>query len=283
MKRKIIKIDENLCNGCGLCIPNCPEGAIKIIDGKARLISDLFCDGLGACLGHCPLGAITIEEREAAAYNEEIAMGNIVKAGENTIKEHLQHLKDHGETKYLKTAIDYLKTNHMWSESFNQFSPLPESAKACPSVSHFSGCPGHQAVSLKPTAEKPHSPVRMQSELQNWPVQLHLINPQASYLKDCHLLVAADCVAFACANFHQSLLQDKIVVCFCPKLDQGVESYIEKLAQIFAEQSIHSITIAHMEVPCCGGTVSIVKQALKKSGKEIPIKTIMISISGEIN
>ncbi len=271
MKRKIIEINEKKCNGCGLCIPNCPEGALQIIDGKARLISDLFCDGLGACIGECPEGAITTIEREAEPYDEAKVMENIIKAGANTIKAHLKHLKDHDQNEYFEQAVVILLRKGL---------PIPKIEED----SCLGGtCPGVAAHSIEREEESvTNLNVKMGSELQQWPVQLHLINPNAPYLKNAELLIAADCVPFAFANFHQRFVKGKIVINFCPKLDSGIDSYIEKLAEIFKNQDIKSITIVKMEVPCCGGIEHIVMKALEKAGKALFVKTNTISINGEI-
>jgi len=276
MKRKIIKIDEDKCNGCGECIPNCPEGALQIIDGKARLISDLFCDGLGACIGECPLGAISVEEREAEPYNESKVMENVVKAGQSVIKAHLEHLKDHNETEFLNQAVDFLNENKI---------EIPEiEEKSVPFA-----CPGMKIVD-KREEHPPESPVQgglssdtieaedLPSELRQWPTQLHLVNPQASYFQEADLLVAADCVPFAFNNFHGKYLKGKTLVHFCPKLDDSYEKYVEKLSQIFSLNNIKSITVLKMEVPCCGGTRAIVDAALENSGKNIKIEDITINI-----
>lgn len=272
MKRKIIKINDEKCNGCGQCIPNCPEGALQMIDGKARLISDIFCDGLGACIGECPIGAIDIEEREAEPYNEKLVMESIVKGGVNVIKAHLKHLEDHNEEEFLRLAKEYLIENNI---EIPEYKEVPK--MAC-------GCPSSMTKDLR--KEKAHTSaqkaVSMNSELNNWPVQLQLLNPNAPYLKGADLVIAADCTAFAYPNFHQKFLKDKVLIMFCPKLDVTLEQYVEKLSTILETQDIQSITIVHMEVPCCGGVESIVKQSLMKSNKNIMVKDYTISISGEI-
>lgn len=272
--RKIIKIDEQKCNGCGLCMPNCPEGAIQIIDGKARLVSDLFCDGLGACLGHCPAGAITIEEREAEKYDERTVMANIVKAGPNTIKAHLDHLRDHNEHGYLAEARAYLKEKNI---------SITEEEEV-QMAHHGGGCPGMRMVDNRDAQRGAISdePVSIGSELRQWPIQLHLLNPHAPYFNDADLLIAADCVAFSFGNFHQRFLKGKTLVILCPKLDDGIDSYIEKLTSIFKDNNVKSVTVAHMEVPCCFGTVQIVEDAIKKSGKHIVMKEYTVSLKGEI-
>ena len=273
-KRKIIKIDEQKCNGCGLCIPNCPEGALQIIDGKARLVSDLFCDGLGACIGHCPEGAINIEEREAQKYDEPKVMANIVKQGKNVIKAHLEHLKDHNEAGYLKEALNYLKENKI----DNPLSNIDTTSKPLPC-----GCPGNKVVdfrTLKEPASQRKPSQREESCLRQWPVQLTLVPAYAPYLDNTDLLISADCVPFAYADFHRDLLQGKTLLVGCPKLD-NIAAYENKLNQILENNNIKSITYAHMEVPCCSGLIGVINSAIKASGKGIPFKEVTISIKGE--
>lgn len=274
MKRKVININESLCNGCGDCIPNCPEGAIQIVDGKARLISDIFCDGLGACIGYCPLGAIKIEEREAEEYDEVKVMPNIVKAGKNTIIAHLKHLYDHGEMKYLNQAIEYLKNNNLPVPEYNT-KPL------------FSVCPGSNAINIEKNNSaddqtNTENNLNLRSELTQWPIQLQLINPNSQFFDNSDLLITADCVPFTYADFHRRFLKNRKLIILCPKLDKVIESYIEKLSIIFENHSIKSVTIVRMEVPCCGGTNYIVEEALKKSGKNIIVKEYIISLKGDI-
>ncbi len=275
MKRKIIKIDEEKCTGCGLCIPNCPEGALRVIDGKVRLVSDLFCDGLGACIGHCPEGAIAIEEREAEVYDEARVMENVIKGGKNVIKAHLEHLKEHNEVTYLKQAVDFLKSKNM---------EIPIGIEGEKPVNHHKGCPGARMIDLGEKQEKPAAGqnVELTSELRNWPVELTLLNTDAPYLKNADLLVAADCVAFAYPNFHKKFLAGKILTIFCPKLDKTIDEYIDKLSHIFKNADIKSITLVHMEVPCCFGTEKVVKMAMEKAGKDIPLERHIISLKGEI-
>ncbi|MFA4982445.1 MAG: 4Fe-4S binding protein [Candidatus Omnitrophota bacterium] len=273
-KRKMIKIDEGKCSGCALCIPNCPEGALQIIDGKARLISDLFCDGLGACIGHCPQGAITIEEREAEKYDERKVMKNIVNQGKNVIKAHLEHLKEHGESGYLKEAMEFLKEKRINI-------PIED-------ASHHHGhgagpCPGSKIIDLGKDGkreDKGGAGAKLRSGLRNWPVQINLIPPSAPYLNNAELLIAADCVPFAYADFHQELLKGKVLLVGCPKLDDA-EVYKEKIGRIVKNNNIKSITYAHMEVPCCFGMVPIIKEAIAGSGKDIPFKTVVIGIKGD--
>lgn len=272
-KRKIIKIDEKKCNGCALCLPNCPEGAIRIIDHKARLISDLFCDGLGACLGYCPQGAITIEEREAIPYDENKVMANIVKQGPNVIKAHLLHLQEHKELVYLKQAINFLKKKKI-NITLDQ---------ACkPGGNTVGACPGSRAVDLrKPQAAK-NAPLsrHAESELGQWPIQLRLVPTCAPYFDGADILISADCVPFAYANFQEDLLKGRILLVGCPKLDD-VPLYEEKLKQIFTDNNIKSIAYAHMEVPCCFGLLPVIKEAIRLSGKSIPFEEVTISIKGK--
>jgi ferredoxin len=274
VKRNIIKIDEEKCNGCGLCIPNCKEGALRVIDNKARLISDLFCDGLGACLGHCPEGAITIEEREAEPYDEKKTMEeNIIPAGKNTIKAHLEHLRDHNEKEYLNQALETLKENNITN-------PLADSEENKMEKDSPCGCPGTAMREVNSSTDASEN-AEQTSALRQWPVQLNLLPSQAPFFENSHLLVAADCVPFANPNFHSKLLNEKSLVIGCPKLDD-IEAYKEKLTEIFKNNKIKSVTTAIMEVPCCHGFQSAVEEAVKASGKDIPIIKEVISISGEI-
>jgi len=272
-KRKIIKIDEKKCNGCGACIPNCPEGALQIIDGKARLISDLFCDGLGACIGHCPEGAIKIEEREASPYDEKKVMENIIKQGDNVIKAHLEHLSGHGAKKYLEEALESLKAHGIKN-------PLEgEHAHA----HGASPCPGVKVMDFgkkpKSKGKKQKAAAKGVSQLGQWPIQIKLVPAFAPYLKDAELLVAADCVPFAYADFHEDLLKGKVLLVGCPKLDDA-ELYKKKITEILKINNIKSVTCAHMEVPCCFGLVNIIKEAIAASGKNVPFKEVTISVKG---
>ncbi len=238
MIREIVKIDEEKCNGCGLCVPACAEGAIRIIDGKAKLIADNLCDGLGACLGDCPQDAITIVQREAEAFDEEAV-------------EH--HLEQQGET---------------------QAPPAPQG-----------GCPSARLMSFdKKEAGADESPPvgeKRSSELQQWPIQMHLVPPTAPFFKDAHLVVAADCAPFAYADFHKDLLKGKALAIGCPKLDDG-KAYLDKLAAILHHNDIRSITVVHMEVPCCTGLIMMAKEAIAASGKNVPLETVKVGIQGDL-
>jgi Fe-S-cluster-containing hydrogenase component 2 len=282
MKRKIIQIDDEKCNGCGLCIPNCQEGALQIIDGKARLISDLFCDGLGACIGHCPEGAIEIIEREAEAYNERKVMEIISTKGRNTILAHLEHLRDHNEQEYLKEAIEFIKEKNInMSENNNEL--------VTPQPVVFGGCPGSRTMDFHAKEGKasttPESPVTYTdtpSELKQWPVQLHLLNPQASYFRNADVVLAADCAAFAMGNFHSRFMKGKSIAIACPKLDSNKESYIQKLSSMIVDTKINSLTVVMMEVPCCGGLLQMAQTARANAGRNIPIKQAIVSLQGEV-
>ncbi len=262
MKRKIISIDENKCTGCGQCIPDCPEGAIQLIDGKARLISDLFCDGLGACIGTCPEGAICVIEREAAPYDEKTVMENIVRQGAPVIKAHLEHLASHGQTALHNEAIEYLKEHKIRMPGNMDANRLP----------HHAACPGSAARSIprKGSTAGRQPSEKSESELRQWPVQLKLLNPAATYFDNADLLISADCVPFAYAGFHQEFLRDKILIIFCPKLDSDIEGYITKLAEIFSKHKINSIMVTHMEVPCCRRCARCPGPGAGTVGKEDP-------------
>ncbi|MCL5674581.1 MAG: 4Fe-4S binding protein [Candidatus Omnitrophica bacterium] len=274
MKRKVIRIDHEKCNGCGLCIPNCPEGALQIIDDKARLVSDLFCDGLGACIGHCPQGAIEIEEREAEPYDERRVMGNIVQQGENVIKAHLEHLLGHNEKELFNQAVSFLKEKNMRN---------PIDKKMMHKGMHPSGCPGAQMMDMRKNQEEQTGETgKRNSHLKQWPVQLHLISPSAPYFKNADVLLCADCVAYAAGDFHKDFLKGKSIAVACPKLDEGQEEYIEKITALVDQANINTLTVAIMEVPCCMGLLNLAQQAVSSTKRKIPIKQTIVSISGEI-
>ncbi len=293
MKRSIIKIDKEKCNGCGLCIPNCHEGALQLIDGKARLISDLFCDGLGACIGHCPEGAITMEEREAEPYNETLVMEQMVNQGKNTVLAHLNHLKEHGADDLLKEAIAYIKNNNIdldvTKEAHNHHEfAIHHEMMAAKSGGCGGGCPGSVPVSFDVDLEEVEKAgngtefKEARSELRQWPVQLHLLNPRAPYLTNADLVLAADCAAFSMGNFHSRFLKGKVLAIACPKLDSNQESYLEKLVSMISDSKINTLTVVRMEVPCCGGLTRMAQLAVQQSGRKIPIKQAIISTRGEV-
>lgn len=225
-RRNIVQIDEDMCDGCGQCVPNCVEGALKIVDGKARLVSDVYCDGLGACLGYCPRGAVSIVEREAPGFSEE------------AVFEHLTGRE-----------------------------PL-----AC-------GCPSSQAQSIEAAAEAGVGEPKA-STLRHWPVQLNLVPVKAPFFRDADLLLMADCVAVAYPDLHDRLLRGRSVVVGCPKFDDA-RAYVGKLTEILRLNDVHSLTVAHMEVPCCSGLDRIAELALKASGKTIPTRRLVVSVKGE--
>jgi len=276
-KRNIIKIDENLCNGCGICVEGCHEGALQLIDGKARIISELYCDGLGACIGDCPVGAITIEEREAEPYNEEAVMERIMKEGEATIIAHLKHLKEHGETLYMQQGMEYLKEHGKEIDIDairNGVLGAQQPAMAC-------GCPGSMARSFKAPVVNT-SQVVPQSQLTQWPVQLHLLNPQANYFQNADVVLAADCTAYAYADFHNRFIRNHTLAIACPKLDSNKESYVAKIVDMIDSANINTLTVVIMEVPCCNGLLQLAKMAVEKAKRKVPIKKIVIGVEGNI-
>lgn len=289
MKRKIIAIDEELCDGCGLCAQGCPEGALRIVDGKARLVGDLLCDGLGACIGTCPRGAILVEEREAEPYDERRVMeDNIIPRGEATIKAHLEHLKDHGEEGYLRIALQVLKERGLAAPAgFDRSGQAEAASSAQDSVQGgHGGCPGLKAFGFKavPGNGRGAAPEGEggRSELRQWPIQLHLANPRAPHFRGANLLLAADCVAFSAGDFHQRWLKGKALAIACPKLDDGADRYIEKLAVMMDEAKIDTLTVLRMHVPCCGGLVSIALEARKKATRNVPIKSVVVDPEGTV-
>lgn len=275
MKRQIIRIDEEKCTGCGACVPGCPEGALQIIDGKARLVSEIFCDGLGACIGTCPEGAITVEEREAEEYDEiKTMLENIIPKGDNTILAHLKHLKDHGQTQFLKQAFEALKIANK--------DYLIEKFHAANHHQHTHGhqCPSSVSKSFNKKTNTQDN-YDIPSELTHWPIQLHLINPQSEIFYNADLLIAADCTAFSAGNFHSKYLKNKKLIIACPKLDNGIEIYISKIKDLIEYNKINTITVLRMQVPCCAGLVTITQEAINQSNTKVPLKEIVISIEGE--
>ncbi len=272
-KRDIIKIDEALCNGCGVCVAGCHEGALQMIDGKARIISELYCDGLGACIGDCPVGAISIEKREAEAYDEVAVIERIATKGNETIVAHLKHLKDHNELGYLQQGIDYLK-EHNIEVNMSAIEGKKEFKLA-------GGCPGAASRSFS-VAPSPSSNASVKLQLTHFPVQLHLVNPSAGHFAGSELLLAADCTAFAYGDFHGSLLKGRKLVIACPKLDSNKESYITKIVAMIDSAKINTLTVAIMSVPCCGGLLQIAKLAAERAARKVPIKVVVISTEGAV-
>jgi NAD-dependent dihydropyrimidine dehydrogenase PreA subunit len=289
MKREIIKIDEDKCTGCALCIPGCPEGALQMIDGKARLVSDLMCDGLGACIGDCPEGAIEIEEREAEPYDEIIVMGEILKHGFNTVVAHLKHLREHGETAFLKEAISFLEEQEDLGFTVAEVKQKVHEKDDAPGCG--GGCPGSAPVvfdidtdAVKNTAEgdQPAADGHQPSTLQQWPVQMHLINPNAAYFQGADVLLAADCSAFSMGDFHSKHLKGKSLAIACPKLDSGTETYVQKLIAMIDEAKINTLQVMIMEVPCCGGLIQMAQMAVANATRKIPVKKTVVGIRGDI-
>ncbi len=283
MKRDILKIDEEKCNGCGLCVPNCHEGALQVIDGKVRLVSELMCDGLGACIGHCPEGAITIETREAEPYNEIKVLEQMINKGKNTIVAHLKHLKDHGETGFLQEGVTWLRENRN-KLNFSLEDVMHEVHDHGNIKRSEGGCPGSGAMVIeKPDKSDNHTVTTDQpSELRQWPVQMHLLNPNAPYFRGADLLLAADCVAFSMGNFHSRHLKGKSLAIACPKLDHGTDTYVEKLTAMIDIAKVNTIMVMMMEVPCCGGLLQMVKAALAKASRKVPVKQMIVGISGSV-
>ncbi len=287
MEREVIKIDEDICNGCGECIPACHEGALQIIDGKARLISDLMCDGLGACLGHCPQGAMEIEKREAEPYNETKVMEIMVEKGINTVIAHLKHLKDHNEMDFVKEAMGFLKNNPDKYDFDLQevINAMHNKVQVKPMGHQGGGCPGSQSREInRPafTMQDNAAAGPQNSELKQWPVQMHLINPAASFFKEADMVLAADCVPFAMGNFHQKFLKNKVLAIACPKLDDGQETYLNKLVSLINDARINSLTVVIMQVPCCGGLFGLAQQAVQLASRKIPVKRAIISVEGDV-
>lgn len=267
MKRTVIKINEELCNGCGACIKGCHEGALQLIKGKAVMVSDLYCDGLGACIGECPVNAIEFEERETEPYREEAVMERLVPKGEEAIRAHLNHLKEHGESLFFQQGVNYLKQRGM-SVEFWEKQPM-----VC-------GCPGAASRSFEPVVRTGAS--FQPSQLRQFPVQMHLLNPQAGFLQGADFLLAADCTAFACGEFHDRFLKGKVLGVACPKLDSRTEVYVDKLVQMIDQAKINTLTVLVMEVPCCGGLLRIARTACEKAVRTIPLKAVVLTVQGEV-
>ena len=327
MKRIVIKIDEELCNGCGACVNGCHEGALQLIEGKARMISDLYCDGLGACIGECPVGAIEFEAREAEPYSEYAVMERISPKGEKTIRAHLLHLKAHNEIDYVKQGLEYLKEhnikidlseidsmeNNLATVSQTNTSTQTEIITDNTIISEKSvenkiacGCPGMQERSFVPQAipvdssentdlargkspqialqqhQCSHNSAEVASQLRQWPIQLHLLNPEAQYFRQADIVLAADCTAYAYGDFHNRFLKNHTLAIACPKLDSNKEAYIEKLAAMIDDSLINTLTVIIMEVPCCGGLLQIAKAAASNAKRRIPVKLIVVGVEGNL-
>jgi len=259
VNRKIINIDEELCTGCGDCVPSCPEQALQIVetpDGpKARLVKEFFCDGLGACLGSCPTGALTVTEEDVEPYDEHATIARIKEKAPEMLETHLKHMKEHG--------AELLKDHEHHG-----------AVKAC-------GCPSAKVMQWEEEKESAAPTSRSKSQLRQWPVQIYLVPPSAPYLKHADLAIIADCVPFTYANLHDDFIKGKVVLVGCPKFDDA-DAYVEKISQIIKTADPKSITVVHMEVPCCSGLVSIVKQAIDQTGSKVPFSDTTISIKGEV-
>jgi ferredoxin len=248
--RKIVEIDEEKCDGCGACVPSCAEGALQIVDGKARLISDVYCDGLGACLGECPREAIIIAEREADEFDED------------AVEVHLHKMEHPGEELACGCA----------SSTVEQFE-RPEMPCGCPSAAVRNFADQRRAEAGPGAAPQP-------STLGHWPVQLTLVPPRAPFLDGADVLLAAHCVPFAYAGFHQDFLKDHALLIACPKLDD-FRAHLIKLTEVLRQSDVKSLTVVHMEVPCCSGLVQMARQAIQASGKDIPLEEVMIGVRGD--
>jgi NAD-dependent dihydropyrimidine dehydrogenase PreA subunit len=273
--RQIIEIDQDRCNGCGECATGCPEGALRIIDGKARLVGESLCDGLGACIGNCPLGAIRVTRREADEYNEALVMEGIVPQGEAVLRAHLEHLDHHGQDLYLRLAAAYLQEKGLpIPAGFERFAAARSDTRerqTCPAIPSTTTSPRESG---SPFPEKPTAP----SALSQWPIQLHLVNPRSGQFAGAQVLLAADCTAFAMASFHADLLAGNRLLIACPKLDTGKDIYVEKLAAIMEQATSFSIVV--MEVPCCSGLVKLALDARERSGRQLPLNVVVIGIEG---
>jgi NAD-dependent dihydropyrimidine dehydrogenase PreA subunit len=274
MIREVIEIEEGKCNGCGNCIPGCPEGALQVIDGKARLVADYLCDGIGACVGECPQDALHVTKKETGKYDEKKVIENIVGYGINTVKAHLKHLRSHGQADYLKTAYEVLKEKNITVKE--------DETKEAEKTQHDSGgCPGSRMINFLDKKNTTEPEDAQPSQLRQWPVQLHLVSPQAPYFKKADVLLAADCVAYAMGNFHRDYLKGKALIIACPKLDSDMEVYVQKITALADEAGINTLTVMRMQVPCCGGLVQTAKEGLAKAAKKVPLKAITIGLQGE--
>lgn len=248
--RKVVHIDEERCDGCGVCVPSCHEGALQIIDGKAKLLGDNLCDGLGDCLGECPQDAITVNERDADDFDEE------------AVKAHLAQ----------REAVE---------------ANLAPALQPSATPGHGGGCPGSKVLQFTnpasaETAEVPREPSGQPTELRQWPVQLHLLPPTAPYLQGADVLLAADCTAYALGDFHDKHLRGKSLAIACPKLDQGMESYLTKLIAMIDQAKINTLSVMIMEVPCCGGLLHLAKEAASKASRKVPVRQLVIGVRGDI-
>jgi ferredoxin len=249
IKRKIIKIDELLCDGCALCIPSCPEGALQIIDGKAKLVKESFCDGLGACLGDCPQNALAIVDEFTDEYDETSVIEHIKLNTPDKLQTHIQHLRKHA----------------------HELNLIEKPAAGCPSSRMIQW-------DTKPAVQEEAA---YTSQLRQWPIQLHLVPPTAPYFQNADFVLVADCVPFVYANFHSDFLSGNAIAIACPKLDDK-SPYVQKLSQIFKTGNLKSVKVVVMEVPCCSGLVTLVKEAANYANFDLPIEIITIGIKGNL-
>lgn len=331
--RTVIEIDEDLCDGCGQCATGCHEGALRIIDGKARLVGESLCDGLGACIGECPRGALQTVQRDVEEYDERRVIEHILPKGMATVAAHLDHLQHHGQDTWYNQAVAVLTekglavptlakaaesapstvkaaamatdcgcgssagTGPAAGARFGSLRQVPGSQSTPRIVENgmTGGCPGSAARTFGATAggQTPGKPAGgqtpagaagaaggMASKLDHWPIQLHLANPRAPHFNGADVLIAADCTAFACGAFHQTLLAGRKLVIACPKLDTGKEIYVDKIRALINDSKIASLTLAIMEVPCCSGLKRLVDEAAAGASRTIPISTVVVGIEG---
>eukprot|EP00727_Mastigamoeba_balamuthi_P007385 m51a1_g3267 hypothetical protein (660) ;mRNA; r:207171-210124 len=316
--RDIVKVDRDLCTGCGACARACHEGALQIVDGKAALVMEPMCDGLGACLPVCPAGALAIERREAQPYDEGSTLASMLALGpaaRAVVVAHLQHLLDKGQREYFESALSYLgeheervpfdvgdavmtlRQPHIpGTRQFPQAGtcscelpglssapaadprPAIEAAQV-PSMFQGFGCPGAMSRSFEPGSRRP---CNAKSGLTHWPVQLHLVDPGAPHFRESHLLVSADCVAYALPGFHAEHLAGKTLVIACPKLDTNQEAYVQKIAELIDVARVASVTVMRMEVPCCAGLARIVCDARRRAKRQPPVSVVTVGVQGEI-
>jgi NAD-dependent dihydropyrimidine dehydrogenase PreA subunit len=276
MKRQIIHIDEDLCDGCGDCVPSCAEGAIQVIDGKARLVKDALCDGLGACLGECPQGALTIEERDADEFDDEL------------VEQHLQQVAVAGGGGGLHVVGSVVSSTGGAAHGRGPgHGPGPGHGHG-PGLGGGGGCPGARMINFASDengdadADGGIATGAQPSTLRQWPVQLHLVSPMAPYFQGADVLLAADCVAFAMGNFHRDYLKGKGLAIACPKLDDGQEVYLDKLVAMIDQARINTLTVMIMQVPCCGGLAHLAQQAVARAARKVPVKQIVVGLQGEI-
>ncbi|OYT15541.1 MAG: 4Fe-4S ferredoxin [Bacteroidetes bacterium 4572_77] len=285
MKRDIITIDEDKCTGCGICITGCHEGALQLIDGKARLVNEIFCDGLGACIADCPEDAIRIEHKEASAYNETETMKTLLEKSDATVIAHLEHLHNHNAMDFYKEGVEYLKEQKRF-DILTELGKVLDAPKKIemPTAPSGCGCSSSEEKEFKPQhlAAPTINNISTQSELTHWPVQLHLVSISAPFFKNPELVIMSTCGPIASPTVHQDYIRGRSVIVACPKLDR-TEPYREKLAGIFENGGIRKVLVVRMEVPCCSGLTKIIQDARGMSGKsDIIIEEHTLSLQGEL-